>query len=43
VDRSAPSGCGSKGTVMRDLIFVIATVLFFAISIAYTYFCDRVR
>jgi len=28
---------------MPDLVFVLVTVLFFAISIAYTYFCDRVR
>jgi len=33
----------SKETDMRDVIFVVATVLFFAISIAYTHFCDKVR
>jgi len=28
---------------MRDIVFVLVTVLFFAISILYTYFCDHVR
>src|ERR1035438_6575628 len=28
------------GTLMWDVIFILLTVLFFAISIAYTHFCD---
>ena len=28
---------------MADIVFILVTVLFFAISIAYTYFCERMR
>jgi len=28
---------------MRDLIFLAVTVLFFAVSIGYLHFCDRIR
>jgi len=28
---------------MQDLIFVAVSVAFFAISIAYVHFCDRVK
>jgi len=28
---------------MQDVIFVLVTVFFFVVSIAYTYFCERVR
>jgi len=28
---------------MQDLIFVTTTIAFFAVSIAYVYFCDRVK
>lgn len=29
--------------MMRDLIFVAITIAFFAISIAYVRFCDRMK
>jgi len=28
---------------MRDLIFVLLTVLFFGLSLAYVYACERLR
>ena len=28
---------------MRDIVFVLAIVLFFAIAIGYTHFCDRME
>jgi len=28
---------------MRDIFFVLMIVLFFAVAIAYTYFCDRLH
>jgi len=28
---------------MSDLIFIVITIAFFAISIAYVRFCDRIR
>ena len=40
-----PSGYRSKGRreIMRDVIFVAITIAFFALSIAYVKFCERVR
>jgi hypothetical protein len=37
-----------KGTkwgdeIMQDLIYVLVTIAFFAISIAYVHFCERVK
>jgi len=28
---------------MQDLIFVVITIVFFALSLAYVRFCDRVK
>jgi hypothetical protein len=28
---------------MLDIVFIAATVLFFAVSIGYVYFCEKVR
>jgi len=28
---------------MRDLVFILVTVLFFVLSIAYVHFCERVK
>jgi hypothetical protein len=38
-------GTGSQGElrVMMDLIFVLTTLAFFLISIAYVFACDRLR
>jgi hypothetical protein len=32
-----------KELVMQDAIFLVVTILFFVISLAYVYFCERVR
>jgi len=28
---------------MQDLIFIAVTIAFFALSLAYVHFCDRIR
>jgi len=28
---------------MSDLLFILATVAFFAVSVAYAWFCEKVR
>jgi len=32
-----------KKAHMQDAIFIVITVAFFALSIAYVHFCDRIR
>jgi hypothetical protein len=32
-----------RGTLMWDIVFVLMIVLFFAIAIGYTQFCDRMH
>jgi hypothetical protein len=32
-----------KGLAMQDVIFLAVTILFFAMSLAYVVFCERVR
>jgi hypothetical protein len=34
---------GSVGGLMQDLMWVVITILFFAVSIGYVEFCDRVK
>jgi hypothetical protein len=38
---SGEPGMGTK--TMQDVIFLAMTILFFAISLAYAIFCERVR
>jgi hypothetical protein len=33
----------SEGKAMLDLVFVVATVLFFALSILYVHSCERLK
>jgi hypothetical protein len=28
---------------MRDLVFIVITILFFVVSIGYVHFCERVK
>ncbi|MFA5265664.1 MAG: hypothetical protein WC378_17730, partial [Opitutaceae bacterium] len=35
--------CRTRDTRMNDVIFIIVTLAFFGLSLAYVYFCDRVR
>ena len=32
-----------KGTNMQDLVWIVITIAFFVVSIAYVRFCDRVK
>ena len=34
---------GFKELVMQDVLWIIVTIAFFAISIGYVEFCDRIR
>jgi hypothetical protein len=36
------AGCNAK-VQMKDLVFVVITILFFVISIGYVHFCERVK
>jgi len=39
-------GSESEGTrrwMMQDLVYVLATIAFFVVSIAYVHFCERVK
>lgn len=38
----AEGGC-FKGVIMQDFAMVAITALFFALSIGYVYFCERIR
>ncbi len=37
------AGGSQEELFMQDLMFVAITIAFFALSIGYVYFCDRVR
>jgi hypothetical protein len=37
------SGSLIEETFMQDLLWVAGTIAFFAVSIAYVHFCDRVK
>jgi hypothetical protein len=41
--RDANSDGGQEEFFMQDAIYVVLTILFFAISLAYVHFCERVR
>lgn len=36
-------GAAVRRRPMQDLIFILATIAFFALSIGYVRFCDRVK
>ena len=40
---NVPGNSELEKSAMQDLIFVATTIGFFAISIAYVHFCDRVK
>jgi hypothetical protein len=40
---NGPGSYESEKYKMQDLIFVATTIVFFAISIAYVHFCERVK
>jgi len=40
-DGSEPEG--TRRWIMQDLVYVLVTIAFFVVSIAYVHFCERVK
>lgn len=43
IKANKPGSYDPEKFAMQDLIFVATTIVFFAICIAYVYFCERVN